>query len=164
MDKNDVEVRAREGFFVTNTTMDLDLTRSSDLAYALTSPIDGTGVPLSVRWLGTSGDGSRKKTEFIVHMPADGMSIENSNGKKHLNFDFAAAAYLSNDKIGKAAFSTSRTFTTSVPDGQMASLRANGIDMKNALELGPGQYVVRVVIRDNVSGRIGSVTAPLTVN
>jgi hypothetical protein len=46
----------------------------------------------------------------------------------------------------------------------MASLRSSGIDMKNALELGPGSYVVRVVIRDNVTGKIGSVTAPLTVN
>jgi hypothetical protein len=36
--------------------------------------------------------------------------------------------------------------------------------MKDALELGPGQYTVRVVIRDNVTGKIGSVTAPLTVN
>jgi hypothetical protein len=36
--------------------------------------------------------------------------------------------------------------------------------MKNALQLAPGQYTVRVVIRDNVTGKIGSVTAPLTVN
>ena len=28
----------------------------------------------------------------------------------------------------------------------------------------PGQYAVRVVIRDNVTGKVGSVTAPLTVN
>jgi hypothetical protein len=36
--------------------------------------------------------------------------------------------------------------------------------MKNAIELVPGQYTVRMVIRDNVTGKIGSVTAPLTVN
>ncbi len=52
----------------------------------------------------------------------------------------------------------------SVSDAQMASLRASGIDMKNALNLGPGEYVVRVVIRDNVTGKIGDVTAPLTLN
>jgi hypothetical protein len=52
----------------------------------------------------------------------------------------------------------------SVPDAQTTSLRTGGIDMKNALELGPGQYAIRIVIRDNVTGKIGSVTAPLTVN
>jgi hypothetical protein len=52
----------------------------------------------------------------------------------------------------------------SVSDAQMASLGANGIDMKNALELPAGNFAVRVVIRDNVTGKIGSVTAPLTIN
>jgi len=144
--------------------MNPDVTRSSDLTNALSSPIEGTGVPLSVKWVGTSGEGAKKKTEFIVHMPAGAVSIEASNGQNRLNFDFAAAAYLNNNKTGKAAITTSKTVTPSVPDAQMASLRAKGIDMKNALELGPGQYTVRVVIRDNVTGKIGSVTAPLTVN
>jgi VWFA-related protein len=164
VDKNDLELRAREGFFVTNTTMNFELTRSSDVSYALTSPIEGTGVPLSVRWLGSFGDHPKKKTEFVIHIPPGAVSIENTKGWKHVNFDFAAAAYVSNSKTGKAAVTTQQTFTTAVPDAQMASLLANGIDFKNALELGPGQYVVRVVIRDNVTGKVGSVTAPLTVN
>ncbi|MGA2978651.1 MAG: VWA domain-containing protein [Terriglobales bacterium] len=164
VDKKDTEVRAREGFFVTNATMNPDVTRSSDLAYALSSPIEGTGVPLSVKWLGTSGDGAKKKAEFIVHVPAGGVSIEGINGQNHLNFDFAAAAYVNKGSAGKAAITIGKTVAPSVPDAQMASLRAKGIDMKNALQLAPGQYTVRVVIRDNVTGKIGSVTAPLTVN
>ena len=35
---------------------------------------------------------------------------------------------------------------------------------KSDLELTPGDYQVRFVIRDNLSGRIGSVSVPLTVN
>jgi VWFA-related protein len=164
VDQKDTEVRAREGFFVTNASMNLDATRTSDLTYALGSPIEGTGVPLSVKWLGTTGEGANKKTEFIIHMPADSISIEGSNGQNHLNFDFAAAVYVSSNKSEKAAKTIGKAVNTTVPDAQMASLRANGIDMKNVLELGPGQYLVRVVIRDNVTGKIGSVTAPLTVN
>ncbi len=164
VDKKDTEVRAREGFFVTNASMNLDATRSSDLVYALSSPIEGTGVPLTVRWLGTSGDSAKKKTEFLIHMPADGVSMEGSNGQKQLNFDFAAAAYINNGKPGKAVITIGKAVNANVPESQMASLRANGIDMKNALELAPGQYVVRVVVRDNVTGKMGSVTAPLTVN
>jgi VWFA-related protein len=164
VDKKDAEVRAREGFFVTNATMNPDVTRSSDLTYALSSPIDGTGVPLSLKWLGTSGEGANKKAEFLVHMPADDLTIESRNGQNHLNFDFAAIAYLTDGKAGKATKTVGKAVNTAVPDGQMASLRSSGIDMKNALELGPGNYVVRVVIRDNVTGKIGSVTAPLTVN
>jgi VWFA-related protein len=164
VDKKDAKVRAREGFFVSNATMNPDATRSSDLAYALSSPIESTGVPISMKWLGTSGDGAKKRAEFIVHMPSGGASIEASNGQNHLNFDFAAAAYVHNSKNSQSAVTTGRTVNMVVSDAQMATLSGKGIDMKNALDLGPGQYVVRVVIRDNVTGRIGSVTAPLTIN
>jgi hypothetical protein len=163
VNKPDTQVRARQGYFVTNASMNLDETRTTDLTYALSSPIEGTGVPVSMKWLGSSGEGANKKTEFVIHMPADGVSIEASNGQNHLNFDFAAAAYVNNGK-GKPVKTIGRPVNTSVPDAQMASLRTAGIDMKNTLELGPGNYVVRVVVRDNVTGKIGSVTAPLTVN
>jgi hypothetical protein len=46
----------------------------------------------------------------------------------------------------------------------METLRAKGGGFTNSLELSPGQYAVRVVIRDNLTGKVGSVTAPLTVN
>jgi VWFA-related protein len=163
-DQAGLEVRAREGFFVTNATMNHDATRAADLAYALASPIEGTGVPVTLKWVGISGDGAKKKAEFIVHVPPGGISIEAGNGQNHLNFDYAAAAYVNDGKANKAAVTSGKTISPPVPDAQMASLRNNGIDMKNALELAPGQYTVRVVIRDNVTGRIGSVTAPLIVN
>jgi hypothetical protein len=34
----------------------------------------------------------------------------------------------------------------------------------NYLELPSGQYTVRFLMRDNLSGKIGSVSAPLTVD
>jgi len=38
-----------------------------------------------------------------------------------------------------------------------------GITYVSDVDLKPGQYTLRLVVRDNVSGRLGSVTAPLTV-
>jgi VWFA-related protein len=164
VDKKDTDVRARKGFFVTNATIHLEATRSSDLSYALTSPIEGTGVPVTLKWLGVSGDGEKKKAEFQVHLPPYSVSIEGLEGQNHLNFDFALAAFADNSKNGKPAITSGKTINASLPETQMATVRANGIGFKNSLELGPGQYTVRVVIRDNVTGKVGSVTAPLTVN
>ncbi len=164
VDKKDTEVRARKGFFVTNATIHLELTRSTDLSYALTSPIEGTGVPLTVKWLGVSGDGEKKKAEFQVRLPPNSVSLEGNQGQSHLNFDIATAAYLDHSKNGQPASTIGKTITAAVPEAQMATLRANGIGFTNSVELSPGQYTVRVVIRDNVTGKLGSVTTPLTVN
>jgi VWFA-related protein len=164
VDKKDTEIRARKGFFVTNATIHLERTRTSDLSYALTSPIEGTGVPVTVTWLGISGDGAKKKAEFQVRLPPNSVSIEGGAGQNHLNFDFALAAFDNSSKKGQPAMTIGKTITSAVPEAQMAALLKQGIGVKNAIELVPGQYTVRVVIRDNVTGKIGSVTAPLTVN
>ena len=50
------------------------------------------------------------------------------------------------------------------PLAALPKIKAEGMIYKNALQLLPGTYQVRFVVRDNLSGRIGSVTAPLTVN
>jgi VWFA-related protein len=164
VDKQDAEIRARKGIFVTNATIHFELSRNSDISYAVTSPIEGTGVPISVRWLAVSGDGPKKKAELQIHLPPDGVSIEANKGANDLNFDIAIAAFVDDSKNNQPASTTSKTITASLGDAKMASLRANGFTMTHAMELAPGRYAVRVVIRDNVNGKMGSVTAPLTVN
>jgi fibronectin type 3 domain-containing protein len=46
---------------------------------------------------------------------------------------------------------------------KMPAIRQNGVSFKGSLDLAPGEYTVRFVVRDNLSGRIGSVAAPLRV-
>jgi VWFA-related protein len=160
VDKKDIEVRALTGFFVTNSTMNPLLSRNLDMKNALHSPIEGTGVPVTVQWLSVSTEGEKKKAVFLAHMPAGSLSFDPA-GRDQLNFYFAALAY---DKNGKEAGQAALSFTRPVPQDQLASVRANGLDFRNALQLSPGTYTVRFVVRDNVTGKVGSVTAPLTVN
>jgi hypothetical protein len=46
---------------------------------------------------------------------------------------------------------------------KLSAVRQNGIAYSGALDLAPGEYTVRFVVRDDLSGRIGSVAAPLKV-
>jgi VWFA-related protein len=160
VDKKGVDVRSRTGFFVTNATMNPRLSRTIDMANALRSPIDGTGVPLTVQWLNLASSGEKKKVQFTAHMPAGGLSFDPS-GRDQLDFEFAAVAY---NKEGKASGEVAHNYTPIVPEAQLASVKTNGVDFRNGIDLAPGKYTIRFVIRDNVTGKVGSVTAPLTVN
>jgi hypothetical protein len=93
-------------------------------------------------------------------MPAGSLSFD-AAGRDQLNFDFAVLAY---DKDGKEAGQAAQNFSKPVPESQLASVRTNGVGFRNSLELAPGNYTVRFVVRDNVTGKVGSLTAPLTVN
>jgi VWFA-related protein len=156
--RKDVEVRARTGFFVTNATVDPDLTHKADIGFALSSPFDSTGIAVTVKWQGTSPDGTKKKVAFAVHLQAMGV-IDEAN-KNRFDVDFVAQATLKGALVGSAG----QTIKGSIPAAGMAKIKADGIFYQNALELPPGNYDVRFVVRNNLSGRIGSVTAPLMVN
>jgi VWFA-related protein len=158
--RKDTEVRARNGFFVTNATVNPLLSRNSDMINALHSPIEGTGVPVTVQWTRVAIAGDKKKIEFFAQMAPGGLSFDPA-GRGQLNFDFAALAY---DKNGKEAAQAAQNFNKPVPESRVESVRTNGVGFQNALELSPGNYTVRFVVRDNVTGKMGSVTAPLTVN
>jgi hypothetical protein len=154
------EVRARTGFFVTNATMNPSTAHRSDMAFALTSPFDSTGIPLTVRWKTTSADGDKKKVQFGLHVAPEGVTIEGEHNQMDLEFAIIALA----SKSGTAADTISQTLQGAAKPETLAKLRADGIAYNNELELPPGQYMVRFVVRDNPSGKIGSVSAPLTVN
>ena len=156
--RKDVEVHARTGFLVTNATIDPELTHKEDLAFALSSPFDSTGLEVTVRWQGISPDGDKKKIGFAVHLPASGVIDERD--KNRFDIDFIAQA----SKVGAPVGNAGQTIKGTVPAASMDKIKADGILYQNALELPAGNYQVRFVVRDNLSGRIGSVSAPLTVN
>jgi hypothetical protein len=163
VDKSGVEIRARKGFFATHATVDPDSTRDYDLRSALSSPIDSTGVPVSLKWTALSGEGDNKKAEFKVEIAPNGVSL-GGDDQSHLNFEIAVAAYRENSKDGKPVLTVGQKVDTSISPQQLAMAHTKGIIINKDLTLGPGEYVVRLVVRDSVTGKIGSVTAPLSVN
>jgi hypothetical protein len=154
------EARARNGFFVTNATVNPNVTQKSDMAFALSSPLDSTGIPLSVRFKAITPYGAKKKVQFGLHVAPEGVTLEGA--KNQMDLELAVLAVTKKD--GATADNLSQTLKSTPSADTVAILKADGLAYSNWLELTPGEYVVRFVVRDNVSGRIGSVSAPLTVN
>ena len=150
-------VRSRTGFFVTQSTLDPELNRKQDLEFALVSPFNCTGVPLSVRWQPMPATPGKKAVGFSLHLAGDGFTIE--PGDNRFNLEFAAVAY----KGGENAAHAGDVVSGKVPEAA-AKWKAKGLNYQNAFDLAPGAYEVRFVVRDNLSGRVGSVSAPLQVN
>jgi hypothetical protein len=134
------------------------LTQQADLGFALSSPFDSTGIPVSVQWRGTMPDGDKKKVAFALHMPVTGITIEGERNSFDVNF--VAQALKNGAPFGNVGGIAKGALTAEA----LAKIKSDGIFYGNSLDLPPGDYQVKFVVRDNLSGRIGSVTAPLTVN
>jgi VWFA-related protein len=156
--RKDAEVHARAGYLVSDVAVNPELTHKADVEFALNSPFESTGIPVTARWEGFQADGPKKKVGFTLQVPATGPI--NEADKNRYDLEFLAQA----TNQGAPAGSAGQTIKGAVRPEALAKLKAEGIFYTNALELAPGKYQVRFVVRDNQSGRLGSVIVSLTVN
>jgi len=165
-DKKDTEVRARKGFFVTNATMNPDTTRVNDMNFALAAPFEATSIPLLMEWgaVTTLPGNSKKQVSFTLHVSGSGISVEGTHNAVNLAVAAMATRPGSKKEGTVVADNVGEDIKASLKPENLANFKSHGMAYNNKLELAPGQYSVRFVVRDNQSGRVGSVSAPITVN
>jgi VWFA-related protein len=155
------EVRSRAGFFVTNATTNPAVSRQLDVETALASPLESTAIPLTLKFVGTSTEGDKKKVDFNIHLGGGSVYIDETRGN-HFDLEFDAVIFKNAD--GTPAGTFGKVMQGSILAASLDSVKATGVGFHNSMDLAPGQYTVRFVVRDNLTGKLGSVSAPLTVN
>jgi hypothetical protein len=153
--KGDYQVRARSGYFVAEPRTDKhpEQRADADVALGLTAPMDYTELPFSVRWTGKANAGEKDTFRFRYNIaPAD----LNEGANNHISLGFAAIA--TNSK-GQPQGEFSRIMEGDLTPEMAAGVRAKGLSFDGSIDLAPGtDRSVRFLVRDNVSGRMGSVT------
>jgi VWFA-related protein len=153
----DCHVRARHGYFLTQTTMDPKVTAAYDIDNALKSPFDYTGLPLRVTLPPPVSQGDKRKVTFAMTMPPKAASVDNSDNN-HLHVDIAYAVW---SATGQDAAHKGTSYNLNLNPSQLEMIETMGLGYGDSFELFPGAYRLRVVVRDNLTGQIGSVQAPL---
>jgi VWFA-related protein len=157
-----VEVRARSGFFVTNATIDPENSRNSDLSSALQSPLDFTSLALVARWdkIEPGKEPGKKHVNYAMHVAADPALIDEADNN-HVVLDFVVLAKTPEGK--QVDHPVGQNVDDHLTPEKLSTIRQKGAVCRGALDLAPGEYTVRFVVRDGLRGRIGSVAAPLKV-
>jgi VWFA-related protein len=160
-----VNVRSRSGVYVTGPALDSLSIRNNeheDIASALQSPLEYTALILNGHWepAEPSKDPSRKRMIYIVNLAPDAVLMDTSN-KNHISMELAALATRPDGL--EADRSIDNKIDLHPTTELLGRIREKGIGCRGALELPPGEYTVRIVVLDDLSGRIGSVTTALKV-
>jgi hypothetical protein len=163
VNRDHAQVRGRSGFFVTNATTNPESSRNSDIAAALRSPLDYTSLGLVVRWdtIEASKEPGKKRANYHLTLAVDSALID-STDHNHVALDFVT---LAKTGVGKPVDQpVAKSVDAHLKDESLAATREKGVVYKGALDLPPGEYTVRFVVRDDLNGRVGSVAAPLRVD
>src|ERR1039458_1528068 len=158
--RDHVEVRARSGFFVTNSTVDPANSRNSDISSALQSPLDFTSLALVAHWdkVEPGKEAGKKHVNYAMHLVPDAAQIDSADNN-HMELDFVALVKTPDGK--QVDQPRDQKIDTHLTAEKLSSIRQNGVGYRGFLDLAPGEYTVRFVVRDDLRGRIGSVAAPL---
>jgi len=150
------KVRARTGVEVPDPARKVEI--KNEYEWALLSPLLYTGVPMSVRWIGSRAMGEGKRSvEFELWVNPGGIQIDETDGN-HMKIELTA---IGKNEKGAASGLRGKVLEARFKEESAAKIRREGFAHRNVLEVGPGEYNVRFVVRDHLSGRIGSVTAQL---
>jgi len=164
VDRKDTHVRARTGFLVTNPeVIKQNDTRKTEILTALASPVDYTSLPFIVGWGDIKPDDAhpgRVLARFKVGLPTEALTID-ADQKNHLQLDVVALAFT--DKKQEAGEFT-KTIEAHLKPETLDAVRRGGIKISDEISLPKGKFTVRFVVRDDLGGRIGTVTAPVDIN
>lgn len=158
--RSGVQVRARSGFFVQTAAANSDDERKRELSMAFSSPIEYTALGFQVTWdPSTAAADGKKHAPFKIVLPADAVEVD-SDDTNHVKIDFFAVA---KTPAGQRVADAGKTVEGHLKPETVQQIKTSGITYNGQLDVPPGEYNVRFVVRDELSGRIGTVSAPLKI-
>lgn len=165
LNHRNASLRMRDGYY---TTGDLPVKKGYEAVKekfereavldALASPLDYTAIPLRLQWNPKSSPGKKQNIELHLQSPPGGVVLDPD--KQAMNLDYLAFIR----PIGKTdGQSFPVTLAMQLNTQQQSELAKNGFSYRKAVSVAPGKYEVKVFLRDNVSGKTGTVSTVVEI-
>jgi len=155
-----MQVRNRSGYFAYDTTKTSSKERETVLANAIASDAPTSLILFDAQVIAPApASQATVPVKFLV--PANSFNAEDAgNGKRHIHLDFYAVAFSPN---GKSVSNVGKTVDATLEADQFAQLQQQGLLLPMEVSLAPGNYRLRLAVRDNTTGYVGTVNVPLSL-
>jgi VWFA-related protein len=162
-DRKDIKLRFRPGYYAfesSDATAPLDThqgrNRLVELARAIKDPLPATGVAFWAHLIPAHNGDSATYVEFLVD--ANSISFAETRDRHNCNLDFAAFSVASNGSVADTAV---KNVETPLPASQYANVRKRGVPFRMQINALPENGSLRLAVRDNRTGLLGTLTIPL---
>ena len=154
-----VKVNCRRGYFaVPNPLGSPDIDRTFSLAMQPTAPVS-TSLIIKARLLPPQQPGTPALIDFLTDVH-DLSLTDTSDHRRAPDVLFVAAA---RDLKGKPNGTVSATYRQALRPAELESLMRTGLQLRQEMMLMPGTYLLRLGVVDRLSGKIGTLDIPLTI-
>jgi len=156
VDEKGANVRSRNVFVF--PLPDPGQNRELDMNTAVRSLLLDSGIPFRGQWTTSERKGNKISNSFVMQVIPSANMIDPE--QKKIDLDFVGIA---RSKDGTIAGQFTQKVQRTLPAEAVELIQKAGISYKNSIDLSPGEYLVRIVVRDNISGRTGAANTLLKV-
>ena len=158
--RDGAEVQSRNGYYELDPSQAKDYNPNQEVATAARDVIPATQVSFSARIQPSDANPSaagKVGVDFLVD--ANTLSVEDTSGGKRLNVDFFALVFSAEGRmIANRNIKVDKTFAPST----YQQILQHGLPLHMDLDPQPGKNQLRLAVRDNQSGMVGTVIAPMS--
>jgi hypothetical protein len=149
-------VNSPAGYFPAEGTLKSRV--QEDVNLALQSPLAYTGIPFTVGFTGNEDSAGKKKVNMTISLAGDTGVLNEATRTVDLAL-IAVARDAKDTTVGKLNEDAGGQF----PPAAVAQIKELGFQLKRSIEVPAGDLTIHFVIRDNQTGRMGSLIVPLKV-
>jgi VWFA-related protein len=152
IDRKGVEVRHRSNYDAVAETVLTPGQRQSLVSSLLSSPLDATEIGI----VATAESEKENPGTYKIGVSIDVSNLRLNEKNGRYTASLSLATHLASSKSKNAEIST---FPISLTDAQLNEVRRQGILVQRTMKVTPGDRL-RVVVQDQATGRVGSVSVP----
>ena len=152
-EKNKYTIQARKGFYAPKHGETPEETAARDIQDALFSQEEQHGLPVGLQTQYYKTDASDAKLAVLAHVDLAHMHFDKAGDRNDNDLTVVAAVF---DRNGNFITGTQKVIQMKLRDETLARLSQTGVTVRTNFDVKPGDYVVRLVVRDSNAAQLGA--------
>jgi VWFA-related protein len=159
--KQKFTLQARRGFYAPRTMKNPEETAKEEIQEAVFSQEEIRDLPVELQTQFFRRDATAARLSVLAHVDLKGLKFRKVEDRNHDNVTLATAIF---DENGNFVAGGEKILEMKLRDATLERLDRTGVTVKSSFDVKPGNYLVRLVVRDKegelMAARNGAVVIP----
>jgi VWFA-related protein len=151
--KQHVTIQTRRGFYAPKHSVTVEEAAKQEIQEALFSQDVQQEVPIQLHTQYYKVDATDAKLAVMTHVDLAHLHFEKAAGRNDENLTIVTALF---DRDGNIVTGIEKTVEMRLLDATLARLSRTGLIVKASFDIKPGDYVVRLVVRDSNAAQLST--------
>lgn len=151
--KQRVNIQARRGFYAPKHSISVEDAAKQDIEDALFSQEEQHGLPVELHTQYYKVDSMNAKLAVMMRVDIGHMRFEKTGDRNQNNLTIVTALF---DRDGNIVTGVEKNVEMKLLDATLQRLSRTGLTVKTSFDVKPGDYVVRLVVRDSNAAQLSA--------